>query len=85
MNTTVLNKCVDELKKPEPNISYVLGMIETLIAMSPVSEMDNIARMQRSVFASEVPQDSFNHEKTDEEEIINPVTQVGRIGKITTS
>ena len=34
MNTTILSKCVEELKKEQPNISYVLGMLETVIAMS---------------------------------------------------
>lgn len=34
MNTNVLSKCVDELKKDTPNIQYVLGMLETIIEMS---------------------------------------------------
>lgn len=34
MNTTTLSKCVTELKKNEPNIQYVLGMLETIIEMS---------------------------------------------------
>lgn len=31
MNITTLTKCVEELKKETPNISYVLGMLETVI------------------------------------------------------
>lgn len=31
---TILLKCVEELKNKEPNISYVLGMLETVIEMS---------------------------------------------------
>lgn len=39
MNTNILQKCVEELKKETPNISYVLGMLETVIDMNgmPVS------------------------------------------------
>lgn len=35
MQTTILSKCVGELKKDAPNIQYVLGMLETLIDMAP--------------------------------------------------
>lgn len=31
MNTKILQKCVDALKEPAPDLSYVRGMIETLI------------------------------------------------------
>ena len=34
MNTTILQKCVEELKKSEPKIDYILGMLETLIDLS---------------------------------------------------
>lgn len=30
MNTNILKKCIDELKKEKPEIQYVLGMLETL-------------------------------------------------------
>lgn len=33
MNTKILQKCLDELGNMEPNISYVRGMLETLIEM----------------------------------------------------
>lgn len=36
MNITTLAKCVEELKKETPNISYVLGMLETVIEMDRV-------------------------------------------------
>ena len=35
MNTNILKKCLDELNKETPDISYIRGMIETL------SEMNN--------------------------------------------
>lgn len=34
MNINTLTKCVEELKKETPNISYVLGMLETVIEMN---------------------------------------------------
>ncbi len=37
MNTNILQKCVEELKKETPNISYVLGMLETVIEMNGAS------------------------------------------------
>lgn len=34
MNTNILKKCLDELAKGTPDISYVRGMIETLLELS---------------------------------------------------
>lgn len=34
MNTTILQKCVDELKNEKPDIRYILGMLETFIELS---------------------------------------------------
>jgi len=34
MNIKILTKCLDELNTPTPNISYLKGMLETLIEMS---------------------------------------------------
>ena len=34
MNTLILQKCVEELKKENPKIDYILGMLETVIALS---------------------------------------------------
>lgn len=33
MNTRVLQKCLDELKKEKPDMSYIRGMLETLVEM----------------------------------------------------
>lgn len=33
-NNTILQKCVDELKTEKPDLSYIRGMIETLIAVA---------------------------------------------------
>lgn len=34
MNTQLLQKCVDELKKDKPDLSYLRGVLETLISLS---------------------------------------------------
>ena len=34
MQTNILKKCLEELNKAEPNISYLKGTLETLIEMS---------------------------------------------------
>lgn len=33
MNTRILQKCLDELKKDSPNVDYLRGMLETLVEM----------------------------------------------------
>ena len=39
MNTSILQKIVDELKKTEPNLQYVIGVLETLIELNPTNEV----------------------------------------------
>ncbi len=34
-NTGILSKCIEELKKDDFRKDYVLGMLETLVAMEP--------------------------------------------------
>jgi len=34
MNASVLKKCIDELAKDKPDLSYIRGMLETLSEMS---------------------------------------------------
>lgn len=34
MNTSILKKCLEELSKTTPDISYVRGMLETLLEVS---------------------------------------------------
>lgn len=37
MNINILNKCLAELNTSEPDISYIRGMLETLIDMGSVN------------------------------------------------
>ena len=33
MNTNILSKCIEELKKEKPDLSYLRGMLETLVTV----------------------------------------------------
>jgi hypothetical protein len=35
MNTTILQKAVDELNKDAPRLDYIRGLLETLIEIAP--------------------------------------------------
>ena len=35
MITTILSKVLDELQKPSPDLSYIRGMVEVLLASQP--------------------------------------------------
>lgn len=41
MNTTILQKCLDELNKEDFRKDYVVGMLETLIEMQTAAEVTN--------------------------------------------
>lgn len=43
MNTNILKKCVEELKKESPKIDYVLGMLESVIELSGTNTAYSIA------------------------------------------
>ena len=40
---TILTKCIEELKTDKPRIDYVLGMLETLIAMQGATPIADVA------------------------------------------
>lgn len=92
MNTTTLQKCVDELKKDAPNIPYILGMLETFIEMSP--SKDGIAgagisftpdprfQINSSVDKRKETEPKAD-EMTDEEKRIAQAYERGQTGKIT--
>ena len=55
MNTSILVKCVEELKKKEPKIDYILGMLETVIEMSGVAVPSTIAHTVSREVEKEIP------------------------------
>lgn len=49
MNTKIISKCLDELKKDSPDLSYIRGMLETLIEVdSPMAQYPESAGIYRS-------------------------------------
>lgn len=55
MNTKILQKCIDELKKDKPSIERVLGMLETLVEMVDVVVIKGDARsvIEKPVFGGQ--------------------------------
>lgn len=52
MNTKILQKCLDELNKEKPDISYVKGMLETLADLSGGSAGASLASYYRPAVVS---------------------------------
>ena len=74
MQTNLLRKCVDELSKEKPDISYLKGVLETLIEVSgtPVATVKNIG----NTYGYPVNESLI---KTDEE-IIPDFLKAGPVG-----
>ena len=85
MNTSVLSKCVEELKKEKPDIRYVLGMLETFIDLSPVVNMPPVDYALPKNFIGmyptkvEIPADEVI---TDEDKAYERTMAGGPIGNI---
>lgn len=75
MNTTILQKCVDELKKETPNLQYVLGRLETLIEMAPVTIQHAVVPDVRNITRTE----NIADESTP---IRSPITDLGPIANL---
>ena len=41
MNTQILQKCISELQKETPDLSYIRGILETLVESTPVPNFDS--------------------------------------------
>lgn len=82
MNTTTLQKCVDELKKDAPNIPYILGMLETYIELNPPA----VSPIQTRIYSDIIHTKEITpkvDEMTDEERRIAIAYERGQTGKIT--
>ena len=76
MNTSILVKCVNELKQEKPNLQYVLGILETVIEMgSP------IPTGYQTGYSVTKP-NATNFTKADETEEIPAAARPGPIGRI---
>jgi len=67
---------VSELKQKEPNLQYVLGMLETVIELSgnptpPLPDLNMSRKVLENVFS-----------KSDEQEEIPPAARPGPVGRI---
>ncbi len=63
MNTKILSKCVEELNKPEPNLSYIKGMLETVIEMSDNQPISSYAPLGLAV-PQNVPSYPYQNQTT---------------------
>lgn len=84
MNTSILQKCVDELKNESPDIRYILGMLETFIELSTVSHgVDQFTPSDSRFFsANKAP----IHVQVKTDEGVDPIVDIyekGRTGTIT--
>lgn len=71
-NTPILQKIVDELKKETPNLQYVIGVIETLVAL----DISNVRIPTKNI-------GQVNGETKQEEPATSGYgTEIGRIGSI---
>lgn len=94
MNTNILQKCIEELKKESPDLSYIKGMLETLVDIGSMPSMPHVPYVSQNmvnphqvtntqpVYVSTLPGQTV--ELTDEEITAQryaggPIGQVGTI------
>ncbi len=87
MNPQILRKCVEELKKETPNISYVLGMLETVIEMMPNVTIGPSVSYENPIkkYVQEVPkkETTTNGESTEGSGILDAyLSNPGGVGRI---
>lgn len=78
MNTKILQKCVEELKKEIYSKEYVLGMLETVIEMQPTYYPPNSSTFVLST--NDKTYSSTRTESVSDEEEIPPFLRVGPTG-----
>lgn len=86
MNTNILRKCIEELNKDKPDLSYIKGMLETIMELSsPTPSYPPIVVPTGTGGLINVP---YTVNTTDvkpiskEEENLAAYTGTGRIGKL---
>lgn len=82
MNTKILQKCLDELKKESPNVDYIRGMLETLVEMGDIAQVVvrpvvvEGTKVERPAFAEE--KDESKHDPSGDME--TPEQRKSRLG-----
>jgi hypothetical protein len=79
MNTFIIQKCLDELNTPQPNISYIKGILETLIVMSGANITTPIIPKVIPVVGSSVSSSIID----DEVDEVLKKYESGKTGKLT--
>ena len=78
MNTAILLKCIEEIKKDKPNLEYIRGILETIVEMSgsqvPKSNMPTIQ-------STYVQTTSLSDEEIAEQALVNKY-ESGPIGNL---
>jgi hypothetical protein len=91
MNTNILTKCLTELEKVTPDVSYLRGMIETLISISgapvatPVMNTSYIHQKQDMGNPADWNNKDFVKNTTirsDEQEEIPAAARSGPLGRL---
>ena len=77
MNTQILQKCLDELKKDSPSIPYVQGMLETFISLAGNPPLSN------NVVIPKTPENIIPPPAILGEEDIPAYLRAGPIGNLT--
>lgn len=81
MNTKILQKCVEELKKEIYSKEYVLGMLETVIEMQPTYYPPNSGTFVLPTLpTNDKTYSSTRTESVSDEEEIPPFLRVGPTG-----
>lgn len=86
MNVQILQKCVDELKKETFSKEYVLGMLETIIAMSAIpTSLNPVVKMpiSRPIPGMDVAGPKVDEEISDAAKRYLGSTNVGNLTETT--
>lgn len=78
MNTKIIQKCIEELKKDTFSKEYVLGMLETYVEMS-----GGVSSTQYSIGTPYIPTAPMNYTSSNvDEEIVPDAVRVGPIANL---
>lgn len=77
MNSTLIKKCLDELAKDKPDLSYLRGILETLFELGiPPTEPTHLLTRGGMIKLND------NLDKVDEKVPESYVTSPGRLGRL---
>lgn len=80
MNTSILQKCLEELNKENPKIEYIKGMLETFIALAGNPPI--ITPQNNNSHVTEKIKELVRTESVSDEEAVPDFLRPGRTGNI---